>query len=54
MVLRWTLGKICRGPIRGESKILFADYRITIHEAIDYQGYKHYIHRKIAPLFAFG
>ena len=48
-----TSGKLCRGTICGKSKLFFTDYRTTTDADIDFQGYKHYQHRKIAPLFAF-
>jgi len=51
VLISFEIGPLCRRPIYGE--FLSITYRSVTHTLL-LQGYKHYHHRKIAPLFAFG
>jgi hypothetical protein len=51
VLISFHIGPLCRRPLYGES-LLYTHRSVTYMLLL--QGYKHYHHRKIAPLFAFG
>jgi beta-glucosidase len=50
VLISFKIGPLCRRPLYGES-LLFTH---SVTYMLLLQGYKHYHHHKISPLFAFG